>query len=292
MELSWLRTFIVASQTRNFRKASEQLYISQPSVSVHIKQLEKEMGVALFERSNKKVALTEAGRYFVGEAKEMVRVHEDGLKKMRSFMQGYTAALKIAISPLIADTILPAVLKRFMNEYPYVEVDVKIIESNDIERAVMNEEVDIGLSCLPSLHKEVGSEKLYSDRVMLVAPHDGRDFESALPLDEEEVLHHARILTHNHPGYWEELCEILKHFYPNSKMMKVSQIHITKRFITEGLGVSFLPSSTVRRELLEGRLMEIPVHSFELPEANAYSLWKYPHETQQQFLQFLSRFHY
>lgn len=69
MELNWLRTFIAASQTRNFRKASEQLYISQPSVSVHIKQLEKELGVALFERSNKKVALTEAGRYFVGKLK-------------------------------------------------------------------------------------------------------------------------------------------------------------------------------------------------------------------------------
>lgn len=72
--------------------------------------------------------------------------------------------------------------------------------------------------------------------------------------------------------------------------MKVSQTHITKRFIIEGLGFSFLPESTVRRELLEGRLLEVYQHSFKLPDIYTYAIMKYKHSQQQEFLEFLSNY--
>jgi LysR family transcriptional repressor of citA len=131
---------------------------------------------------------------------------------------------------------------------------------------------------------------LSKDEVILVAPHDGRDSESAVPLDEEEVLTTNYLLTHNHPGYWDNLCRIVKSKYPSVRMMKVSQTHITKRFIIEGLGVSFLPTSTVRRELLEGSLLEVNCHKITLPEANSYAIMKYDHSTQKEFLRFISNY--
>jgi LysR family transcriptional repressor of citA len=75
-------------------------------------------------------------------------------------------------------------------------------------------------------------------------------------------------------------------------MMKVSQVHITKRFISEGLGVSFLPVSTVRRELLEGSLLEVDCHSITLPDASTYALMKYEHSRQKEFVAFISKFRF
>ena len=290
MELNVLKTFITAAEFGHFRKAAERLYISQPSVTVHIKQLEKELGVLLFEREGKKIKLTEAGRFYLKHAQRLLDVYEEGITNLQSFHQGYTTKLQIAISPLIADNVLPFVLKQYLENHPQVEISVEIIESENIEKAVLNEHVDIGLSCLPCFSPELEHTLLFTDKVILVAPHDGRDFESAFPLEEEELLASHHVFTHNHPAYWDELCRTIKRYYPYTKMMKVSQTHITKRFIAEGLGVSYLPSSTVRRELLEGRLLEIDTHTFPLPEAKTFAITKYQHKEQQEFLRFLSHF--
>ena len=108
--------------------------------------------------------------------------------------------------------------------------------------------------------------------------------------EEEDIFRQHTLLTHNHPGYWDELCQQIKAKYPHTKMMKVSQTHITKRFIIEGLGVSILPKSTVRRELLEGRLLEVDCRSINLPDAKTYALMKYEHSIQKEFLKFLSQY--
>ncbi|MDP5276488.1 LysR family transcriptional regulator [Chengkuizengella axinellae] len=292
MELSWLKTFITAVEYGNFRKAAEHLFISQPTVTVHIKQLEKELGVLLFLREGKKVKLTEAGKRYFNHAIELLNIYEKGITDLETYNQGYTSKLTIAISPLIADTVLPIVLKQYLKNHPQVEISVQIIESNEIDQAVLKEEVDIGLSCLLSFNPQLESKLLYTDKVILVAPHDGKDFESALPLEEEEVLSSNHLLTHNHPAYWEELSKTIKLFYPTTRMMKVSQIHITKRFIIEGLGVSYLPYSTVRRELHDGILLEVDTHAFELPKANIYAILKYHHKEQQEFLSFLSKYRF
>ncbi|MHC0036358.1 LysR family transcriptional regulator [Pseudoneobacillus sp. C159] len=290
MELSWIQTFITAANCGNFSKTAELLYISQPSVTVHIKQLEKDLGVKLFNRDGKKVKLTEEGLRYLQHAKQLIEFYQQGLEDLQSFSQGYSTKLSLAVSPLIADTIFPFILKSYLQQNPTVEISVQIIESKEIENAVINDEVDLGISCLGSIHPDLTSELLYQDKIILVVPHDGKDAESAPPLDEEDFLTTNMILTHNHPDYWEDLCRNIKYNYPKARMMKVSQVHISKRFISEGLGVSFLPISTVRRELLEGSLLQVPVHTFELPQAYTYAIMKYKHTKQHQFLTHLSRY--
>ncbi|WP_404450324.1 LysR family transcriptional regulator [Sutcliffiella horikoshii] len=290
MELNWLKTFVIAAEHGNFRKASELLYISQPTVTVHIKQLEKEVGAELFVRDGRAVVLTEAGRRYMKDAKTLLSLYEEGIANMHSFQQGFISQLTIGISPLIADTILPFVLKQFVQSHSNIEISVKIIESIKIEQAVEKEEVDIGLSCLPNRKTDLKCHPLYDDPLVLVVPHDGFDLETGYPMEEEDIFRQHTLLTHNHPGYWDELCQQIKAMYPHTKMMKVSQTHITKRFIIEGLGVSILPKSTVRRELLEGRLLEVDCRSINLPDAKTYALMKYEHSIQKEFLKFLSQY--
>ncbi|KGX87118.1 LysR family transcriptional regulator [Pontibacillus marinus] len=288
MELSWMNTFITVAEEGSFRKAADVLYVSQPTVTVHIKSLEKELGVSLFERNNRFVKLTEEGRRFIKHARRMIDAHREGIEDMNSFGQGYRKKLRLAISPSIADTIMPTVLKGFLKSNPEVEIDVEIMESTNIEKAVSHEEVDIGFSLLKSQDDQLNCVELYEDQIIFCVPHDGYDSESAPLSYPEEFLKHNYLLTHNYPGVWDTLHQKIKSRFPRTKTMKVSQVHITKRFIESGLGVSFLPKSTVRKELLEGRILEVPIPQIDLPQAHTFALTKYNHSLENDFISYVS----
>ncbi|WP_028399148.1 LysR family transcriptional regulator [Ectobacillus panaciterrae] len=290
MELKWLETFVSAARTENFRQTSNELYISQPTVTVHIKLLEEHLGCRLFDRTGRKVKLTEEGRLFLSHAKELMRVHEAGVQELQSYIQGYRKRLDIAVSPLIAASIIPFLLARYVEAFPEVEVNVQVLESKDIASAVLNDEVHIGFSRMHVNHQELACTVLAEDKVILVSPHDGRDSESAPPLELEDVLQQYIILTHNHPEYWDNLLGQVKRQYKNVRTMVVSQVHVTKRFIEEGFGISFLPETTVRRELLEGRLLEVHCKDIVLPTARTYAVAKHQRSAGNAFLEFISQF--
>jgi LysR family transcriptional regulator, repressor for citA len=292
MDLKWLRTFITAAKHENFRKTAEELFISQPTVTVQIKLLEEEIGSTLFQRDGRKVGITEDGRRFLPHAQKLLASYEAGMSDLNRYRQGYTQKLTLAISPLIAESIMPFVLKRYMNLHSEIEINVQVLDSKYIADAVLNGEVDLGLSRLHTKDSDLICRPLYDDPVVLIVPHDGKDSETAPPLDAEELLQKNYLITHNHPEYWDRLLHSVRAIVPAIRTMAVSQVHVTKRFIIEGLGISFLPSSTVRRELLEGRLLEAPCPFINLPIAKTYAILKYEHPKETQFLEFLGHFRF
>ncbi|WKA58750.1 LysR family transcriptional regulator [Planococcus shenhongbingii] len=85
MEISWLRTFVDAAETLNFRKTSERLLMSQPSVTVHIRLLEESLGLLLFKREKNRVALTEEGRHFYGKAQLILAQLDQSVEELQAF---------------------------------------------------------------------------------------------------------------------------------------------------------------------------------------------------------------
>ncbi|MDQ0221282.1 LysR family transcriptional repressor of citA [Peribacillus cavernae] len=290
--MKWIKTFVIAAKYENFRMASEKLFISQPSVTVHIKLLENYIGSRLFERIGRKVVLTEEGRRFLPHAQKILSVHSEGMTDLENFKQGFSRKLTIAISPLIAASIMPFILRNYMHDYPQISIDIQVLESKDVLASVLSGEADCGLSRMNVTHTDLTCLPLYEDPVILVAPHDGWDSENSPPIDIEELFSTYRIMSHNHPEYWDHLLLDIKRNYPEIRTMVVSQVHVTKKFIEEGLGISFLPISTVRRELMEGRLLEVRNHSIALPSSHSYFVTKYDHSEGRQFFKFLKRFSY
>ncbi|HLO03210.1 MAG TPA: LysR substrate-binding domain-containing protein, partial [Symbiobacteriaceae bacterium] len=103
------------------------------------------------------------------------------------------------------------------------------------------------------------------------ADQDGGDLDTPPP-DWRELLATNRLLTHNHPGYWDDLLIALYQRSIRTRTMRVGQVDVTKKLIEEGLGLSFLPHSAVWRELVEGRLLEVPTPGLELPIAESWIL--------------------
>ncbi len=274
MDFKWLHTFVTAAKYENFRKTAETLFLSQPTVTVHIKQLEKEISCKLFERKGRQIQLTDEGRAYLPYALRLLDDYENSMAELHRVRQGYSQTLQLAVSPLIADTVLPSVMKRYTAMNTETEMAVTIFESAEIASLIKAGEADIGLSCLKVQSSSLSCHCLYKDPVVLVAPPDQRFIEDK-EIDAKEVLEQYLLLTHNHPDYWDDLLRQVRVTFPFVRTMKVTQTHITKRFIKEGLGVSFLPLSTVKRELAEKQMIRIPYQSAQLPYAGAYAIALY-----------------
>lgn len=266
MDMRLLQTFVVTSRTLNFRKAAEQLFLAQPTVTQHIRLLETELRVQLFDRTGRRVRLTAAGERFRAYAERVLAVYEEGVQELTGWQQGYRERLVLAVSPLVARSTLPRAVKRFTTDHPDVEVVVQIVLSPEIPAMVAEGRAHLGVSRMASVSRDLHSFVWYEDPVLLVVPHDGGDLDSPPP-DWQEVLTANRLLTHNHPVYWDDLLLAIHTHGIRVRTMEVSLVDITKRFIEEGLGISFLPESTVWRELMEGRLMEVPTPGLSLPVA-------------------------
>lgn len=290
MEYQWLKTFCIAAETLNFRKASEKLIMSQPSVTVHIRLLEEHLGTTLFDRQNNRVSLSEAGRFFLPEAQQIVSSIENSVNKVFAFTQGYRRNWTIAISPLMAETILPYFLRSFMKLHPDLEINIRVEESNTIEELVETGEVNIGISALDAKQKNIESISIYEDPILFVMPVDGYDEESGPPIDVKEILQRNYLFTHHHPVFWDDLLLKLHKQIVGLRTMKVTQAHITKRFVQDGLGVSFLPHSIVRRELIEGKIMQPHFDLFDLPSVSTFIIVKKKGTLEEEFINQISKY--
>lgn len=288
MDMKHLQTFVLTARTLNFRKAAEQLFLAQPTVTQHIRLLETELRVQLFDRGGKRVRLTPAGDRFLQYAEQLLHVYEEGVQELTGWQQGYRDRLVLAVSPLVARSTLPRVMRKFTVAHPDIEVVVHIALSPEIPAMVTDGRAHLALSRMPAHSRDLHSYVWYQDPVILVVSSDGMDLD-APPPDWRDVLSRHRLLTHNHPIYWDDLLLSIHRQGVRVRSMEVSLVDITKVFIEEGLGVSFLPTSTVRRELMEGRLMEVPTPGLPMPMAATYVIHQAtgPSEAAATFMGFL-----
>lgn len=280
MHIKWIKTFVVTAKFENFRKASEELFLTQPAVTKHIQRLEENLNTQLFERIGNKVILTPAGIKFYSIARELLMKYEKGMEEFVSWEQGYHRKLVIAAAPQIASSFLPSLVRHFIDEYPTIEVMINILKSYEIGEEISSGKADIGLSRLLPIQTNIKANIVHQEPAILVGPNKCN-------LDEQSAIHQYRMITQNHPDYWDDLLNNIKKYYPTVKTMKVDQIEVTKRFIEEGLGISYLPLTMIKDELTTDRLVEIKADKIIPPLSYTYVLTKVESDEVLVFINFL-----
>lgn len=268
MDIKWLKTFVVAAQYENFRKASEALFLTQPAVTKHIQRLEEFLQSPLFLREGKSVSLSAEGHRFYPIAKKIIAVYDEEMNNFEAWKAGYIKQLTIATAPQIASSILPTILKDFMLNEPQIEVFVNVVNSYEVANEIISGQADIGLTRIYTPHTSLKCELAFEEPVVLVASN-------LTTIEDEATLFQTfRLITHNHPVYWDDLLTEIKRFYPTIKTLKVNQIEVTKKFIEQGLGVSYLPYSMVEKEIKERLLKLIKPEKVALPISQTYIVTK------------------
>jgi LysR family transcriptional repressor of citA len=271
VDLDILKTYAVAAQLLNFRLTAERLYITQPTVTAHIKKLENELRCQLFERSGRGIRLTEEGKSFLPDALAVIERYQAAVTTLANRMEGRSQDLIIAASPLVARTILPTVIRKYTQTNPEVDVVVEVVDSERVGEMVAGGKANVGLSRINNDEPKVQSRVLYRDPVLLIASGDRKENENP-PVDWMDILARKTLLVKNHPIYWDEILTELYARNMHFNTLAVSDVDITKHFIEEGIGISFLPLSAVSRELSEGRLMEVPTLGLQTPVSATYTV--------------------
>jgi DNA-binding transcriptional LysR family regulator len=151
MDLRQIRQFIAVAEHLSFRKAAGSLHMSQPPLSVSIKQLEQDLGVALFERSRSGVQLTSAGQLILDDAMQLDLLARRLREKAKSAMLGLTGRLRIGFVGSATYNLMPRILPAFRRQYPQVTLELVESTTSAILTNLENGSLDIGLIRYPVL---------------------------------------------------------------------------------------------------------------------------------------------
>lgn len=143
MELRHLKYFVAVAEELNFSRAAERLFISQPALSRQVKNLEKELGVVLFLRQSDGLTLTEAGQFFLKQAKDILSVSNLAVQNLKDHYSNRDEPLVIGYIPTILNTFLGQTLHQFGHTYPEVPVCLKEMPPNEQVKALREGAIDI-----------------------------------------------------------------------------------------------------------------------------------------------------
>jgi DNA-binding transcriptional LysR family regulator len=170
MELRQLRYFVAVAEERNFSRAAARLYVSQPPLSTQIKSLEQELGVRLFERSNRGVALTTAGAVFFEEVRVLLGRLEHARLKALQAERGDVGMLSIGFVSIADYSILPPSLKGFRASFPRVEVQLHELTTDAQIRELRAARLDLGIGLAPVAEPDLEFETVWREELVLAAP--------------------------------------------------------------------------------------------------------------------------
>ncbi len=242
MELRHLQTFQAVVQAGSFQGAADELQYAQSTITLHIQQLEADLGVKLFARQGRKVQLTEAGRNLRDAADHLLWETARLRQLMAELAQGETGHIRLGVIEPTASLRLPSLLMRFFERRPKVRLTVEIGGTIAISHQVATGKLDMGVCSPPPAHLGLWFESLFHETLVLLAPQ-------AHPLATRDVitpdqLAGQRLLLTERTCAYREVTErvLLSHGANPYSGIEIGSLEAMKRAVQEGLGVALLPA--------------------------------------------------
>lgn len=172
MDLRQLRYFLAVAGTQHMTRASEQLHVTQSTLSHQIRQMEQALGTPLFDRIGRGIRLTEAGEMFRGFAQRALTELESGVNALAELDSVLRGQLRVGVIHTINSSLVPPVISRFVAEHSGVMVTVDEMSGIDIEEGIVSGLIDLGIGFAPATSADIVAERLFDENIVLIAPRD------------------------------------------------------------------------------------------------------------------------
>ena len=259
MDIQHMVYFVEVVKQGSMTKASEKLFIAQPTISKTIKNLEDELQLILFDRSKKSLKLTDAGKIFFEQCNEIVNLYKDLPVVMDNLLGVKTGHLKIGLSPIMNVKKLIKILADFHNCYPNITYELIENGGKTIEQSIRIDELDVGITALPVDDRLFQSFPFYEEELKLVVNKNH-------PLaDKEKVsliqLENEGFILFNENFYLNDIitdsCKRAG-FIPHI-VSKISQWNSIEQMIIAQIGIGILPKSII--EMLSDDVRSVSIES-------------------------------
>lgn len=246
MEIRQLKYFVTLAKCKNFTKAAQQLYISQPTLSQQIVALEKAVNCKLLDRSNKKVELTPVGNFLFQEAEALINHYDDLLLNLDNFNSSNKGRLKLATLNNIELTFLPKFLELFHEKYPDIEIVHFSNTFSELLELIKNRTVDLTVNLCLSNHSYTQMDVLNiapnNDRLVLIS-FESSDFKNITSFDDPNISELLQQQLYLYRGWhsYETTLELIRKY---NKDLSISYYDNLTDFLLIGLkkgGYTILP---------------------------------------------------
>ncbi|OYX84491.1 MAG: LysR family transcriptional regulator [Flavobacteriales bacterium 32-34-25] len=247
MELRHLKYFLKLAEELSFVRAADKLFISQPPLSRQIKELEIELGATLFERNNKRVILTDAGKYYQKEIQELVQNLERINLTTKKISQNQSGEFRIAYVSSTFSGDISKLIQFLSAEYPYV--NFRLYEVPTVKQIAALEEgkIDFGIIRAPLHSPKIDSQLWFKDSFSLAFNRNIYNINSE---EELEKLNKATFVFFNKqyaPYFYDALLQICAQYGFNPKVVHESNnISSIIQLVKNGLGISIVPTAIMK----------------------------------------------
>lgn len=260
MDIKQLETFCKAAETGSFSKAGEAVYLTQPTVSGHIASLEKQVGLKLFDRLGRRVALTQGGKVLYRYAKEILRLRDEAINAISEFSNLVKGKIAIGGSTIPGEYFLPAVMSRFHKEFPGITINLLIADSQQIIDRLRAGDIEIGVVGMEFEEEGMTIHPLFQDRVIVISPpnhplaeKDGvswNEVRAAPILLREKGSGTRRAFEHQLAAAGLRLHDLII-------VGEVGSSTAVKEGVKRGIGLGVISDLAVREEINRGELREV-----------------------------------
>lgn len=268
-----LKVFHSVACNLSFTKASRELFISQPAISKHIHELEVRYKTPLFERIGSRIRLTRAGELLFSHTTQILSAYRQLDFEMNLLTDHFSGELRMGASTTIAQYVLPPVLSSFINTFPDIRVSLLNGNSRDIERALQEGKITLGL--VEGLaHQNVLHYTPFMKDELVVVAHTGSSLAAYDEITFEQLCTLPLVLRENGSGTLAVLESALA-----ERQVKLSQLNVLiqlgstesiKLFLENSDALGIISVRAVTRELMAGRLKVIDVEGFRAERMFAF----------------------
>ena len=294
-----LKIFYTAALKKNFSETAKSLHMSQPSVSLQIRQLENSLGTQLFKRTTKNVYLTPAGELLLKSTKIILKQVNDTKKEIQQLSQSIHGNLIIGASLTIGEYILPYLFGAFKKEYPNVNMVFKIYNSQQIIEKINGDEIHLGFIESMLSYPELKQEAFLEDELVIISSfknsnisdNDNDDY-----ITSDQLFSLPFILREQGSGTRQVIEEKIRQNNLNpSKLNVILELENTesiKSAVESGMGISIISKAAVQKELSLKTLKRLYIKELNL-ERLLYSIYNENNLTlpSEAFLTFIFEFY-
>lgn len=247
MELRHLRYFVTVAQELNFTRAAEKLNTVQPSLSQQIKDLEREVGVQLLERNNRKVGLTEAGQVFLKEALLSLEHAERAIQTARQIANAQQDQLNIGFVPVAEMKVFPYIMPNIRAHFPELKAQFHSLTDAEQFSALRNGQIDIAFTRYPGQLSEFDSIRIFDEPLTLIVPKDSPA--AALPYVSIKSFENQDFVISDEQSS-PQLHKLIQDFFKQSKL-KVNVVQYSTNILLNvnlvgmGVGWSLVPAYVI-----------------------------------------------